>query len=164
MKHLPASAVAALALLSLPAAAATDDFSSGGVLSLPFASKQAAGSAFWDVQAEFGLTESLFIGGELGGMHSLDTGAPTRFGLSPVIGLEFDVVEWVPYAASGPMCLFDVDPGPAVGFGAQLILGVDYRLTRSLSLGAQYHFSATVDDDAALLHRAGLRAMYHWGW
>jgi hypothetical protein len=164
MKRLPAFAVAALALLSMPAAAATDDFSTGGALSLPFLSKQASGSAFWDVQAEFGLSESLFIGGELGAMHSLDDGAPMRFGLSPVIGLKFDVVEWVPYAASGPTCLLGVEPEPAVGFGAQLILGLDYRLTRSLSLGAQYHFSATVDDDAALLHRAGLRAMYHWGW
>lgn len=164
MKHLSALALATLSLLSATANAASDELSTGLALSWPFAPRTARDFAAWDVQAEYGLTESFLFGADLGAMHSLADGAPARFEVSPWLGLELDVVEWVPHIASGPLCVLRIEDQVRVDFGAQVSLGVDYRLVRSVSLGALYHFSATVGEDGGLLHRAGLRAMYHWGW
>lgn len=164
MKLVSLPALAFFALVCGQARAASDELATGASLSVPFAPQAARSFAAWDLQAEYGLSESFLLGAQLGGMHSLDDGRAARLEASPWLGLELDVVEWVPRIASGPLCVLRFDAEPRFDLGAQVVAGLDYRLTRSFSLGALYHFSATVGADGDLLHRAGLRAMYHWGW
>jgi hypothetical protein len=116
------------------------------------------------LQAEYGLSEALAAALELGAAHHESDFSLALVRVTPLFAAKLDIVEWVPYAASGPTLVLTSDSGVKVDGGAEVVAGLDYLLSRSLSLGAQYHFTATLGGDGALLHRAGLRVMYSWGW
>jgi hypothetical protein len=145
-------------------AAASDEWATGAGASVQFAGKASERSAFWEGQVEYGLNETLHAGLELGAAHALDDFSLRALRATPLVGVRLDVVEWVPYLASGPSLLVGLQGKTAVDLGADVVVGLDYLLSRSWAVGAQYHFTATAADGGTLVHRAGLRLMYLWGW
>lgn len=153
--------VSALIALSSEAAAVSEgEWATGAGASFQFGSE----GAFWDGQAEYGLSETFHAGLELGAGHALEGFGLDVLRVAPLFGARFDVVQWVPYAAIGPTLRVGVGSAAGVTFGGDGVTGLDYRWARNWAVGAHYHFTALADADPSLLHRVGLRVMYHWGW
>lgn len=144
--------------------AAENEMRTGVSVSVPFAPGDAGHPLFYDLQAEYGLSEAFAAGLELGAAHDEADFSLTLLRVTPLFVVRLDVVEWVPYLESGPTLVLISNSGLKVDGGADVVAGLDYLLSRSWSLGAQYHFTATLAGEGALLHRAGLRMMYSWGW
>jgi hypothetical protein len=154
----------AMTLTWAPASlAAEGDLSSGLGLSLPVATPDFKKTPFLDVGVERGLGEVVQIGAEMSVAQDFAAGELRLLQFAPLVGVKFDVLQWVPYAASGPVFMTHLQP-LRFDVGGTMVLGVDYLLGRSLSLGGHYHFVASAGEGGALLHRVGLRMMYHWGW
>jgi hypothetical protein len=85
------------------------------------------------------------------------------------IAYVFDVLSWVPYAGilvgGYYMAGGSLDGGKVLG-GAQLIVGLDYRITRKFSLGLALHQHVIFTDASTYPSYSNgfLRAEYVWGW
>jgi hypothetical protein len=165
MKQAAALAAFVLAASSASRASAASDseWATGVAGSVQFAPSASRGG-FWDVQAEYGLNETFHAGVEVGVRHALAGLELEALRATPLLGVRFDVVQWVPYVASGPSLVLSLGSSSRVDFGADVVAGVDYLWSRSWAVGAQYHLTAMTGQEGELLHRAGLRLMYHWGW
>jgi hypothetical protein len=159
------AAVLAVALFGPTALGAREGtWATGASASVELSGTERTRGAFWDAQLEYGLSETFHAGLELGLAHALVDLEMQSLRLTPLVGARLDVVEWIPYAACGPSLLVGVGPERPVHLGAELALGVDYLWSRNWALGAQYHLAAIAVEESELVHRAGLRIMYHWGW
>ena len=94
-------------------------------------------------------------------------GAVTTFGVGAAYVL--DILTWVPYggllAEGYYMRGGTIDGGKLLG-GAEIVLGVDYKLSRHLSVGVAYkqHMLLTDISTYPLYFNLLARVEYAWGW
>ena len=124
---------------------------------------------FWSVVASTGLAYHLGRDGET----EDDPALPALVVSDVALGVRyaFDVIQYVPWVGvnvlfypSGPPELATVDI-PAV-FGAELEVGLTYRIDREWSIGGRIALqSATADlGGLSLYASAGVNVGYHWRW
>lgn len=156
-------------LASLPAAASERQWRIGGGAGVAALRGSTAGPAI-DGHAAYGLSDLFDVHLELLGSRHFKGEDTTVFSASAGLSYKVDVFQWVPYVGLfGGYYWYGGRPGPngesGHEAGASIGAGLDYLISRELSLGAQIREHASFTDGLSFPYfNASLRAEYRWGY